>query len=103
METITKIDVKAMKADIKKMVEEQKFYKNQRRTVRLVGERKIQPSEAQWKHMSTRSKLRVMYAAYAIARNKSIALIDRHPEQIEDEARKILIKYEIQVPVEITE
>jgi hypothetical protein len=103
METITKIDVKAMKADIKKMVEEQKFYKNQRKTVRLVGERKIEPSEAQWKHMATRAKLRVMYGAYAIARNKTLALIDRHPEEIEDEAHKILAKYEIQVPVEVIE
>ena len=45
METIVKIDVRKMKSDIKQMVEEQRFYKNQRRTVRLVGERKISPSE----------------------------------------------------------
>jgi hypothetical protein len=103
METTTKIDVRAMKADIKKMNEEQKFYVNQRKTKRLVGERVINPSEAQWKHRSNRQKLRLMYAAYTLARGKSISLIDKHPEQIEDEAFKILAKYEIQVPVETIE
>lgn len=103
METITKIDVKSMKSDIKKMVEEQKFYIDQRKTVKRKGEYKISPSEASWKHQANRSKLREMYAAYAIARNKSIALIDKHPEQIEDQAFKILTKYEIQVPVETVE
>ena len=103
MEIIEKIDVRKMKADIKAKVEEQKFYKNQRRTVKLVGERKISPSEATWKHQATRQTLRVMYAAYTLGRGKSISLIDKHPEQIEDQALKILDKYRIQVPVEVQE
>ena len=103
METITKIDVRAMKADIKTKVEEQKFYKNQRKTDKIVGESVMSPREAQWKHQANRHTLRVMYAAYTIARNKSISLIDKHPEVIEDQAFKILTKYEIQVPVEVQE
>ena len=103
METTTKIDVRTMKADIKKMVEEQIFYIDQRKTVKRKGEYKISPSEASWKHQVNRQKLRIMYAAYTVARNKSIALIDKHPEQIEDQAFKVLTKYEIQVPVETQE
>jgi hypothetical protein len=101
METITKIDVKKMKEDIKKMVEDQKSYRLQRKYKLPEGmERTVSQSEAQWKHRANREKLRIMYAAYTVARNKSIALIDRHPEQIEDKAFNVLAKYEIQVPVE---
>ena len=103
METIEKIDVRAMKADIKKMVEEQQFYKLQRKTNIPNSDRNIPAREAQWKHTANRQKLRTMYAAYTVARNKSISLIDRHPEEIEDQAFKILTKYEIQVPVETVE
>ena len=110
METIIKIDVKAMKADIKKMVEEQKFYRNQRKTVHLVGERVITPSEAQWKHGSNREKLRLMYAAYGIVRGKSLQQIennhkeDVHPlEQYIDIINDRIEKYWIEVPVEVQE
>jgi hypothetical protein len=104
METTTKIDVRTMKADIKKMVEEQRFYKLQRKYELPKGfERKDSQSEATWKHQANRKKLRVMYGAYAIARGKSISLIDKHPEQIEEQAFKVLTKYEIQVPVETVE
>jgi hypothetical protein len=76
METIEKIDVRKMKADIKTKVEEQRFYKNQRRTVKLVGERKIHPNEASWKHHANRHTLRLMYAAYGLARGKSFVQIE---------------------------
>jgi hypothetical protein len=100
MENITKIDVKKMKADIKVKVEEQKFYINQRRTKRLIGKRKIKPSEAQWKHLLNGITLRIMYAAYAIARNKDLSLIDSNPIKYNDLAIILLKKYEIQVEVE---
>lgn len=110
METITKIDVKKMKADIKQMVETQKFYKNQRRTVKLVGERVITPSEAAWKHKSNRDMLRLMYAAYGIARGKSLQQIennhkeDVHPlEEYRDIINDRIDRYKIQVPVETVE
>ena len=96
METITKIDVRTMKADIKKMVEEQKFYKSERKFGKT-----MHPSVAQWKHRANRQNLRIMYAAYHIGRNKgSLIMIDRDPSTYEDKAFNILTKYEIQVPVE---
>lgn len=82
METIVKIDIKKMKEDIKAKAEEQKFLKNQRKTVKLVGERKIEPSVATYKHQANREDLRVMYAVYGIARGKSFSQIENHyPEE----------------------
>jgi hypothetical protein len=107
METIEKIDVAAMKADIKAMVELQKFYKNQRRTEKLVGERKLSPSDATYKHMTNREDLRVMYAAYGIARGKSFSQIEnRYPEEghplhtYQASIDRIMKKYTIEVEVE---
>ena len=108
METITKIDVRTMKADIKKMVEEQKFYRNQRKTVHLVGERVITPSEAQWKHQANRQKLRLMYAAYGKARGKSFSQVEnKYPEENHPlnqwtiSIDGLINRYKIQVPVEL--
>ena len=110
METIEKIDIKKMKEDIKKMVEEQKSYVNQRRTVRLVGERKMEPWVATMKHAENREKLRVMYAAYGIARGRSFSYVEKHyPEenhplnQYQRQIDKILDGYKIQIPVESQE
>jgi len=107
METIEKINIKKMKEDIKKMVELQKFYINQRKTVRLVGERKITPSEATWQHFLNREKLRIMYAAYGVARGHSFSQVeshypqDEHPlHQYQGQIDRILKKYTIQVEVE---
>jgi hypothetical protein len=82
METIEKVNIAKMKADIKNMVEKQKFYKNQRKTENLVGERKISPSEATWKHTTNREDLRIMYAAYGLARGKSFSQTEnKYPEE----------------------
>jgi hypothetical protein len=110
METIEKIDVKQMKADIKKMVEEQRFYKLQRKTNIPNSDRNIPAREAQWKHTANRQKLRLMYAAYGIARGKSLQQIENnhkeevHPlEQYMDIINDRIDKYRIQVPVEAIE
>ena len=81
METIEKIDIAKMKTDIKEMVELQKFYKNQRRTEKLVGERKMSPSDATYKHQTNREDLRAMYAAYGQARGKSLSQVENHYEE----------------------
>ena len=78
METIERINVAEMKADIKIMAEEQKDLKNQRRTEKLVGDRKMSPSDATYKHQLNRENLRVMYAAYGLARGKSFNQIENH-------------------------
>lgn len=83
METIEKtIDVKAMKDGIKKAAEIQKFYKNQRKTVHIKGDRLMDAKTARDQHMINRDKLRCMYAAYGIARGKSLSQIESHyPEE----------------------
>lgn len=111
METIIKIDVRKMKADIKTKVEEQKFYKRQRKSDKTIfKERVIPPREAQWKHQANRQTLRVMYAAYGLARGKHFSQIenthkeDPHPlTQYQGQIDKILEKYTIEVPVEVEE
>jgi hypothetical protein len=108
METIEKIDVRQMKADIKKMVEEQRFYIDQRKTKNRKGEYKMSPSEAQWKHRDNRQKLRLMYAAYGKARGKSFSQIENHyPEENHPlnqwpiSIDELINRYKIQVPVEV--
>jgi len=107
METIEKIDIAKMKTDIKAMVELQKFYKNQRKTNKLVGERKISPSDATYKHQTNREDLRVMYAAYGLARGKSFSQIENHyPEEdhplnkYQKSIDRMLERYKVLVEVE---
>jgi hypothetical protein len=110
METIEKIDIAKMKADIKAKVELQKFYKNQRKTVKLVGERKMEANDATYKHMSNREDLRIMYAAYGLARGKSFSQIERqysedqHPlNKYQGTIDRILKGYKVLVKVETQE
>ncbi len=107
METIEKIDIAKMKEDIKAMVEKQKFYKNQRRTEKLVGERKMPTWEACNKHFSNREDLRLMYAAYGLAREKSFSQTEnKYPEEGHPlnayfpSIERILKKYTVEVEVE---
>ena len=82
METMNKFDISTIKADIIKMVELQKFYKNQRKTEKIIGERKIPAIEAEYKHKTNRDDLRIMYAAYGLARSKRFSEIENHyPEE----------------------
>lgn len=113
METIEKIDIATMKADIKNMVEKQKFYKNQRKTEKLVGERKMSPSDATYEHQENRKDLRIMYAAYGLVRGKSFPQIEntKYPEVIHPlknhpfplRIDRVINKYKIQVEVEVQE
>jgi hypothetical protein len=118
METIEKIDVRAMKADIKKMVEEQRFYKKQRKDAKYIikdGEKfghwdPMHPSEAQWKHAAMRKKLRLIYAAYGKARGKSFSQVEnKYPEENHPlnqwcvSIDSLVNRYRIMVPVETIE
>jgi len=109
METIEKIDIAKMKTDIKAMVEKQKFYKNQRRTEKLVGKREMSPSDATMKHFQNREDLRVMYAGYGQARGHSFSVTENHyPEDghpLKDNPfplriERVLKKYTVEVEVE---
>lgn len=104
METLVKINIAAMKDAIKKASEIQKFYKNQRKTVHIKGDRLMEAKEATWQHQSNRHKLRIMYAAYGIARGKSFEQIEKrydlhneHPlKKYQYDIDKLLKQYEIQ-------
>jgi hypothetical protein len=82
METLIKINIAAMKDGIKKAAEIQKFYKNQRKTVHIKGDRLMDANEATRQHLINREKLCIMYAVYGIARGKSFSQIENHyPEE----------------------
>jgi len=108
METIIKFNIAQIKADISKKVEEQKFLKNQRKTVKLIGERIIPAKDATYKHQTNREDLRVMYAAYGVARGHSFSQIENHyPEdshplqKYQKTIDRILEGYKILVQVEV--
>lgn len=112
METIVKsrvkvTDVNKLKSDIKELAEKQKFYRNQRKTEHIVGERKMPAWEATSAHRENRNKLRAMYAAYGLARGKSFSQIENHyPEdehplkKIQYQIDRILDKYKIKEVIE---
>ena len=82
MENTTKYNVAKLKSDIKVLAETQTTLKNQRRTVKLFGERTIDPEEATYKHMGNREILRAMYGAYGLARGKSFSQTEnKYPEE----------------------
>jgi hypothetical protein len=93
METLVKINTAEMKDAIKKAAEIQKFYKNQRKTEHIKGDRLMSAKDATWQHMVNREKLRVMYAAYGIARGKSFSQIENHYS----EENHPLKKYQYQI------
>ena len=80
--TVKNTNVSILKNDIKKLVNEQKNLRNQRKTVNLKGERTMDPSTAQYVHTENRYKLRLMYAAYGLMRGKSFSQMEKnHPEE----------------------
>jgi len=83
METsITKTEIEKMKSDIKQLSEKQRYYKNQRKTEHIVGERTMPAWEAIWKHQSNRHKLRILYAVYGLMNEKCFSQIENHyPEE----------------------
>ena len=83
-----------LKKEIKQKSEEQSFYKNQRKTVNLIGERKISSDEAQWRHLANRCELRAMYLALGILKGKDLSTIDSNYEIVLSRAEKIAEKHE---------
>ena len=76
IEQVRKMDITKFKEDIRTLSEGQRELKNQRKTVKMVGSRKMSPSDATWKHQMNRDKLRLMYAAYGSMRGKSFSQIE---------------------------
>jgi hypothetical protein len=67
---VKRIDLSILKNQIKELVAEQKILRNQRKTVNLIGERKMEPWQAASIHNSNRIKLSGMYVAYGVLRGK---------------------------------
>jgi len=69
---------KAFRKHIKDMAEKQRFLKNQRKTEKLQGERKMSPTDATYEHQVNREKLRVCYAALGVLKGKKYSEIENH-------------------------
>jgi len=65
-----------LKNQIKVIAEEQLVLKNQRKTVKLQGERTMEPWQACCRHQSNRIKLRTLYMEYGILKGKKPEEID---------------------------
>jgi len=91
-----------MKDDIKTLAQEQRFLKNQRKDVNLIGERKLSMWEAASEHQMNREKLRLMYAAYGVVRGKSYSQIENkysqedHPlKEYQKQIDNIIVSYKV--------
>lgn len=88
--------METLKNEIKKLAEGQAILRDQRKTVHNKLERTISPNEATWKHIANREKLRLMYAAYAILRGKTIEDYNaQNPTKKED--KKSILDYKSQI------
>lgn len=66
-----------LKEDIRVLATEQIELRNQRKTVRRKGEKKMTPYEAFCKHQSNRRQLRHMYIIYGELRGKTLDQIEQ--------------------------
>lgn len=91
-----------IKNDIKKLAENQKSLKNQRKTVHLKGERTIEPWKATLTHNANRHQLRMMYAAYHVLKGRDLSIFETKPSKKEtvspisdyvDQINKLVEKY----------
>ena len=72
LENTNTVGINKLRNEIKTLSNEQRELKNQSKTVRLVGERTMEPEQAQYRHWMNRQKLNLMYAAYQILRGKEV-------------------------------
>ena len=72
--------MEALRAEIKRLAEEQIVLKNQRKTVNLVGERTMETWKATMKHFENRIQLRLLYAALGLIRGLEMNQIETNPK-----------------------
>ena len=108
METIVKYNTRKLKSEIKELAEKQRFFKNQRKTEKIKGDRFMSPSEAAWKHQIGRENLRLRYAAYGVMRGKLFSITENkfaeaeHPLiEFRTKIDKIVEEYAELVEVEV--
>lgn len=95
-----KINFMLFKDYIKELANGQKDLKNQRKTLKLVGERTMSPDMAASNHQYNRERLRVLYAAYGILKGKKYSEIENkypeenHPlQQYERSIERVLVEH----------
>lgn len=86
--------IKQFKEDIKKLAEEQKSLKNQRKTVHLVGERKVNPYDAANQIRRNKYLLTHMYHTYNLIRGKESNYNDYPIDNYQVD--KLLKKYKVE-------
>lgn len=77
----TKEYMNTIKETIKKKEAEQRFYKNQRKTVRLVGERKLEASDAAYKAFMGKEEMTELYIAYYCTKHR-IPMDEENKERV---------------------
>ena len=82
MDTNLKNAISAMRSKIAEMEKEQKNYKNQRRTVRLVGERTMPAWVAGENSRELTKTLRIWYAAYGILGGKKFEVTENNAKPL---------------------
>lgn len=89
-----------LKSEIKTLVANQIITKAQRKTVSLIGERTIDPEDAQYTAWLNKNKLRLLYAAYGVMRGKTFLEIENKNKEgvvplseLEDTINSIVEKY----------
>jgi hypothetical protein len=88
--------METLKNEIKKLAENQTVLRDQRKSVHNKLERTIDPREATWKHLANREQLRLLYAAYAILRGRTIEEVDvLNPTK--DESKKSILQCRTQI------
>lgn len=70
--------IKKLKEKIAEAVEEQKIFKENRKTVNFKGERICEPWYAAMRADNLSQDLRIMYAAYGILRGRKLIEIENH-------------------------
>ena len=88
-----------LKETIKKLGEAQKFLKNQRKTVNLVGERRMKPYQAEWKIQSNKYELRHLHAAYYELRKGKKLPVPKRKEFSEGYVEDLINKYKSEFEV----
>lgn len=94
-----------LKSRIKELAGQQLGLKNQRKTVKLEGERTLQPWEARYKHAQNREELRCLYMAYGILKGKTSEEIERNPKTPINQklVDKLIEQYKIVTPEVVEE
>lgn len=97
-------NIEKIKGDIKSLSSDQKFLKDQRKSIHNKLDRKLDPWDATVSHLNNREKLRMLYAAYGLMRGKSFSVTENkyteenHPlNNYKSYIDKLIKEYELEL------